>query len=391
LNSEACIFVRSREGKVSIICLHVDDLFIGTKDEKLFDELKDFKKELFNDEGTIDIGVEQEYLNMTIKFDKEDKSVKISQEPYWTKMINKFKVEGMKNIPHTHSFMERLRKRDEDVKGTEKERLDFLSIIMSILWGAKRSFPSVLFNTTALASQNKYGTKEDYNDALRVLEHINQNKQKGIRLKIKGKVQLSVFVDSSCNLHKDTRGHGGFVISLGSEGYGGPIETNSNRAKANGRSSLEYELFEVHAMLPSLLLLREVIEELGYKQDPIIVFEDNKAMIDLIKRGKVNSGATKHIAAKYYYARDLMKAGIIIFRHCPTLLMIADIFTKNLPGPRYVQLWQRLINYTEQDELFTDDVYAKLYQGNIEEIFSKEDFENKDISDLVINFVLSQE
>jgi hypothetical protein len=42
---------------------------------------------------------------------------------------------------------------------------------------------------------------------------------------------------------RNTRGHGGFVISLGDEGYGGPIETNSSRAKLNGRSSLEYELF----------------------------------------------------------------------------------------------------------------------------------------------------
>lgn len=254
--------------------------------------------------------------------------------------------------------------------------------------GAKRSFPSVLFNVTALASQNKYGTKDDYGDAMRILEHINQHKQKGIRLKIKGKVQLSVFVDSSCNLHKDTRGHGGFVISLGDEGYGGPIETNSNKAKTNGRSSLEYELFEVHAMLPSLILLREVLEELGYKQDPIQIFEDNQGMIDLLRRGKVNSGATKHIAAKYYFARDLMKRGIIVFRHCPTLLMIADILTKNLPGPRYKQLMKRLINYDEQDELFSDEVYEKLYKGNVEEIFNKDDIINADILNSVINWIM---
>jgi hypothetical protein len=114
-------------------------------------------------------------------------------------------------------------------------------------------------------------------------------------------------------------------------------------------------------------------------------------MIDLLRRGKVNSGATKHIAAKYYYARDLMKRGIIVFKYCPTLLMIADIFTKNLPGPRYIQLWKRLINYVEQDDLFTDDVYAKLFQDNNDEIFSEEDYENKEIMDLVISFILNLE
>lgn len=59
MNSEACIFIRIKDGKVSLICMHVDDLFIGTKDKNLFDELKAFKKEHFNDEGTIVIGVVQ--------------------------------------------------------------------------------------------------------------------------------------------------------------------------------------------------------------------------------------------------------------------------------------------------------------------------------------------
>ncbi len=384
LKSEACIFTRVRDGKLSIICLHVDDLFIGTKDEKLFEELQQFKRELFNDEGTIEVGPVQEYLNMTIKFDRVDKSVEITQEPYWNKIMSRYDVNDTMNMPHTSVYMDRLRNRDEDMKGSSEEKLKFLSIVMSILWGAKRTFPSVLFNVTSLASQNKYGTIEDYEDALRVLKHINKHKEKGIRLKIKGKVQLSVFVDSSCNLHKDTRGHGGFVISLGNEGYGGPVETNSNKAKLNGRSSLEYELFEVHVMLPSILLLREVLEELGYKQDPIPVFEDNKALVEVFKRGKVSSGVLKHIAAKYYYAKDLMKQGIILFRYCPTELMIADIFTKNLSGPKYKALMKRLINYPDQEEGFSDEVYTKLYQGNVNELVK--DDEKIDIE--VINMMI---
>jgi hypothetical protein len=388
LNSEACIFIRIKEGKVSLICMHVDDLFIGTKDDNLFDELKAFKKEHFNDEGTIVIGVVQEYLNMNIKIDHSDGSVEITQEPYWNKILNKFRIEKKMNVPHVAKFMDRLRERNEDIMGSQEDKTKFLSILMSILWGAKRSFPSVLFNVTALASQNIYGTEEDYNDAVKILEHIHQHYKQGIRLKIKGKVQLSVFVDSSCNFHKDTRGHGGFVISLGDEGYGGPVETNSNKAKTNGRSSLEYELFEVHAMLPSLILLREVLEELGYKQDPIPIFEDNQGMIDLLRRGKVNSGATKHIAAKYYYARDLMKRRIIVFKHCPTLLMIADIFTKNLPGPRYKQLMKRLINYDDQDDQFSNEVYEKLYKEKVHEIFNLGDIQNMDIMNLIIKCVM---
>ena len=144
-------------------------------------------------------------------------------------------------------------------------------------------------------------------------------------------------------------------------------------------------------MLPSLMLLREVLEELGYKQDPIIIFEDNLGMIDLLRRGKVNSGLTKHIAAKYYFARDLMKRGIIIFMHCPTLLMIADIFTKNLPGPRYKQLMKRLINYADQDELFSDEVYEKLYKGDVKDIFNETDTKSAAILNLIMKCFMDDE
>ena len=118
-----------------------------------------------------------------------------------------------------------------------------------------------MFNTTSLASQSKFGTKDDMEDALQLLEYINKHKDEYVKLKIEGRVQLSVFVDSSSNLYADGRGHGGYVITLG-DTYGGPIDTSSSRAKLNGRSSMEYELFALHGMLPNLLFLYDFINHL---------------------------------------------------------------------------------------------------------------------------------
>ena len=44
----------------------------------------------------------------------------------------------------------------------------------------------------------------------------------------------------------------------------------------------------------------------------------------------MSSGVTRHIHSKSYYGKDLLIRKIIELRHCPTLLMIADIFTKDL-------------------------------------------------------------
>ena len=222
LETDNCVFMRKQEDKLSLIGLHVDDGFIGSEDENVFEELRQWQKEYFRGEGTIEVGDLLEYLNLMFRFNKPDGSVKISQEPYWDKVIARFNCMTKRDKPHTTAYMKRLYNRDEDVKGSDKEITEFLSLIMSIMWGAKRSQQCVLFNTTSLASQCKYGTKEDYEDAMHLLAYISNNKSEYVKIKIDGEIQLSAFVDSSANLYKDTRGHGGYIISCGNT-YCGPV------------------------------------------------------------------------------------------------------------------------------------------------------------------------
>ena len=153
----------------------MDDGFIGTQDQSVFPELKEWLKVHFKGEGTLEIGKSIEFLNKNFNFNLEDQSVRISQESYWNKVIERFKCLIEKDKPHTSKYMERINSRSEEV-GTDKERTEFLSLIMSIMWGAKRTQQCTLFNTTSLASQSKFGTKEDMNDALQLLQYINKNK-----------------------------------------------------------------------------------------------------------------------------------------------------------------------------------------------------------------------
>ena len=73
----------------------------------------------------------------------------------------------------------------------------------------------MLVSITSLATHNRVATVDDLNDAVQVLKFINGSKDDGVRLKINGEIRISVFVDSSSGTYSDTRGHGGFVVSLG--------------------------------------------------------------------------------------------------------------------------------------------------------------------------------
>jgi hypothetical protein len=76
-----------------------------------------------------------------------------------------------------------------------------------------------------------------------------------------------------------------------------------------------------------------------------------------------------------------MLSKLITLRHCPTLLMIADIFTKDLPGPVFHRLSSRLRSWGEQDEQLIDDVYRRLFANSSESVYKDE--EDKKVVELL--------
>jgi hypothetical protein len=49
-------------------------------------------------------------------------------------------------------------------------------------------------------------------------------------------------------------------------------------------------------------------------------------------------GRTKHVEIHYHWIREVVKAGKIKVKHCPTHLMIADLLTKPLGSSQFAQL-----------------------------------------------------
>jgi hypothetical protein len=119
-------------------------------------------------------------------------------------------------------------------------------------------------------------------------------------------------------------------------------------------------------MLPSLEFLHEFLTELGFPMEPALVFVDSKAEVDITRRGKTSTGATRHIASKFYYAAHLTVRKIMTMRFCPSPLMIADTLTKALDSPTFSKQTKRLCNFHDQHESVSDETYKRLIQDNIE-------------------------
>lgn len=86
-------------------------------------------------------------------------------------------------------------------------------------------------------------------------------------------LELVYWIDASYNLHHDSRGHSGIVVTMGRNNA--PIYTKSQKQKLNTRSSTEAELVATDEGVLHLLWLVLVLDFLGYPPRPVTVFQDN--------------------------------------------------------------------------------------------------------------------
>ncbi|KAG3024865.1 hypothetical protein PC121_g24750 [Phytophthora cactorum] len=84
-------------------------------------------------------------------------------------------------------------------------------------------------------------------------------------------------------------------------------------------------------------LLCEILAATNETGPELKIREDNQSCIKMTKN-PVNHGRAKHIDIKYHHIRDEVKRGEVKLEYCETSVMLADIMTKALPGPRHTDL-----------------------------------------------------
>ena len=97
--------------------------------------------------------------------------------------------------------------------------------------------------------------------------------------------------------------------------------------------------------MPHILWTNYFLNWKGYNAKDTILYQDNKSEILLEKNSKkFFSKRKKHIAIRYYFITDRVKADDLNIEYCPTRDMVADYFTNPLQGKKLYQFRTEIMN-----------------------------------------------
>lgn len=230
----------------------------------------------------------------------------------------------------------------------------------------------ILLPVAFLCTHVSKSTEQDESKLLRLLEYINGTVHLKYSLGADNLHKLRAWVvDASYAVHPDHNSHTGGVMSFGTGGF----LCKSIKQKLNTKSSTEAELVGAsNYLLPNIIWVKMFLESQGYQLGENYIEQDNESAIKLEKNGRMSAGPrSRHINIRYFWIRDRSKQENITIRHCPTLDMLGDFFTKPLQGNLFQRFRDVIIGYKHIDTLTSALTSTTVTPSPLEERVGKPD------------------
>ena len=112
----------------------------------------------------------------------------------------------------------------------------------------------------------------------------------------------------------------------------------SQKQRCVALSSCEAEFMAATVAAFQGIWLQRVLSQItGVKVGPVILYIDNRSVVDLAKN-PVFHGRSKHIDVRYHFIRECVEQGLIIIKHVSTNEQCADILTKALSAVKFEKM-----------------------------------------------------
>ena len=334
--ADECIYVKSvkeASGHISFVILgvYVDDIIPVSNDPAM---LKAEKAALCERFEMIDQGEIHYLLGLSIKRDRESRTLTISQPNYTEKVLRKF---GMENCKPVSTPLEPGRKFQQLSSSDEPFDIQtYQQAIGCLTYMSTATRPDIAAAVGVLSQYMSKPSKDHWMGVKRVLRYLKGTLNYGLKFSVHGEqTELNGYSDADWAGDVDTRrSTTGYVFQFGN----GTISWSSRKQPTVAKSSTEAEYVALSSATQEAIWLRRLMKDFGKQIDsPTTIYEDNQGAIELAKNAKYHS-RTKHIDICHHFVRERVVSNEIRVIYCRTEDMVADIMTKGLPKPTFEKL-----------------------------------------------------
>ncbi|CAI7856130.1 unnamed protein product [Closterium sp. NIES-53] len=309
------------------ILVYVDDLVFATADTA---GLAHMKFELQKRHTCTDLGELRSYLGLQITRDRAQRTITLTQSHMVQQVLQRFDFtySSPQATPLSTRRSLSALPSDESVEpsGPYPELVGCLMYLMTC------TRPDLAYPLSILARYVAPGRHrpEHMAAAKTALRYLCSTSGLGLVLGGRRPVVLTGHADASWADDQATqRSSQGYTFSLGS----GSVSWRSTRSSSVLGSNCEAEIYAGAMAAQELRWLTYLLSDLGEQpRSPPVLYVDNKAMLALCREHRLEH-RTKHIALRYFLARELQQCGQLRLAYVASQANTADIFTKALsPG-----------------------------------------------------------
>lgn len=343
--SDPCLFhKRSAAGRLMLLFLFVDDMQ-GSFFQEDSVEWRELKHQLTTRFKVKDMGESKWMLGMHITRDRKARTIKLDQELYCKKALEKFGLAQCRSVSTPEVVGLGVDGTDDkDGGGAPTDRTKYMELVGTLLYAAISTRMDIAHAVQKLTQHMQDPKHRHRTAAERVLRYLSGVLSLGLHFggttDVSAGFKVSAYADADfANQKGNRKSISGWVVRIGKSA----VAWASKMQRVVALSTCEAELYAESAAVQEVLWQRGLLSELGLLcEEPSLVYGDNQSAIAVSKNG-VKTERTKHVDIKYAFVTDCIKQNVIALQWVQTSQQQADIFTKALPSPAFVSLRRMLM------------------------------------------------
>ena len=202
--------------------------------------------------------------------------------------------------------------------------------------------PDVAYAVMNLTRYLHCHQEEHYDAALRVLRYLKTTENLGLVFtkQTAGEMNIVLFSDADLGGDHSFRSTSGYVIFVNDT----PVAWHSGLQSTIAQSTFESEYVALNQGIKDSYFVKYMMDDVRRVESMIVVRTDSEKLVQSLHSGNIiNSKKVRHLNLKAHWIMERMEVKQVVVGHVRGLENPADIFTKALPKPAFVNHREKLV------------------------------------------------